>query len=216
MVVPCIVQTDNTSFLFSNRTQWDLGTMNTVIISDDAGDHWRLGGPIPAGVPGCRAGNLTTRECGNEMQVAEVMWPADGLLVAVIRNPGHPAMTFSSDGGLSWKPPALASGVDVPSSQISLMSLGANEFWHGAVLMAAPWGAELGVRANMTVSVNPAANGSTKGWTAMRALDNDSPTAYGGYSSLTTLAHQSSGFGILWESCSGNTCLAFARLSLVH
>ena len=92
MVVPCIVQTDNTSFLFSNRTQWDLGTMNIVIISDDAGDHWRLGGSIPAGVPGCRAGNLTTRECGNEMQVAEVMWPADGLLAAVIRNPGNPTM----------------------------------------------------------------------------------------------------------------------------
>ena len=160
MVVPCIVQTDNTSFLFSNRTQWDLGTMNTVIISDDAGDHWRLGGPIPAGVPGCRAGYLTTRECGNEMQVAEVMWPADGLLAAVIRNPGHPAMTFSRNGGATWTTPALAGGVDVPSSQISLMSLGANTFWHGALLMAAPWGAELGARGNMTVSVNPAANGS--------------------------------------------------------
>ena len=111
--------------------------------------------------------------------------------------------------------PALASGVDVPSSQISLTSLGANMFWHSALLMAAPWGPELGARGNITVSVNPAANGSTEGWTAMLALDDD-PMAYGGYSSFTTLAHQSSGFGILWESCSGNTCLAFAKLSLVH
>ena len=61
------------------------------------GAFCRLGGTIPVGVPGCRAGNLTTRECGDEIQVAEVMWPADGLLVAVIRNPGHPAMSFSSD-----------------------------------------------------------------------------------------------------------------------
>ena len=216
MVVPCIFQTDNTSFLFSNRTQWDLGTMNSVIISDDAGEHWRLGGTIPAGVPGCRASNLTTRECGDEMQVAEVMWPAEGLLVAVIRDPGHPAMTFSSDGGLTFTAPVLASGVCVPSSQISLMSLGANRFWHGALLMAAPWGPELGVRGNMTVSVSPSMNATpTDGWTAMLALDSD-PTAYGGYSSLTALAHQNSDFGILWESCSGNTCLAFAKLSLVH
>eukprot|EP01050_Picozoa_sp_SAG11_P038789 SAG11_NODE_15998_length_560_cov_0.422993_1_plen_109_part_10 len=77
--------------------------MNTVIISDDVvGGHWRLGGPIPVGVPGCRVvGNLTTRECGDEMQVAEVMWPAEGVLVAVIRTPGHPAMTSSRDGGKS-------------------------------------------------------------------------------------------------------------------
>ena len=216
MVFPCLVQIDNTSFLFSNTTQWNLGTMNTVILSDDAGVNWRLGGSIPAGVPGCHAGNLTTRECGDEIQVAEVMWPAAGRLVAVIRNPGHPAMSFSSDGGSSWAPPMLATGVDVPSSQISLMSLGANKFWHGALLMAAPWAPELGVRRNMTVSVTPAANGSIEGWTPMLALDDD-PMSYGGYSSLATLAHpSSSSFGILWESCSGNTCLAFARLSLVH
>ena len=48
----------------------------------------------------------------------------------------------------------------------------------------------------------------------MLVLDDD-PTSYGGYSSLTTLP-QSSAFGLLWESCSGNTCLAFAKLSLVH
>lgn len=99
MIIPCLVQTDNTSFLFSNRTQWNLGTMNAVLISDNSGTHWRLGGAIPLGVPGCRVGNLTTRECGDEIQVAEVMWPANGLLAAVIRNPGHPAMSFSSDAG---------------------------------------------------------------------------------------------------------------------
>ena len=115
----------------------------------------------------------------------------------------------------TWSPPTLASGVDVPSSQISLMSLGANMFWHGALLMAAPWAPELGVRQNMTVSVNAAANGSIEGWHAMAALD-DNPASYGGYSSLTTLAHQSSRFAILWESCPGNTCLAFAKLSLTN
>ena len=73
--------------------------MNAVLISDNSGTHWRLGGAIPLGVPGCRVGNLTTRECGDEIQVAEVMWPANGLLAAVIRNPGHPAMSFSSDAG---------------------------------------------------------------------------------------------------------------------
>ena len=64
--------------------------------------------------------------------------------------------------GATWTAPALASGVDVPSSQISLMSLGADIFWHGALLMAAPWAPELGVRQNMTVSVNAAANGSVE------------------------------------------------------
>ena len=49
----------------------------------------------------------------------------------------------------------------------------------------------------------------------MVALD-DTPTAYGGYSSLSQLAHQSSTFGILWEICSGNTCLAFAKLTLAN
>ena len=49
----------------------------------------------------------------------------------------------------------------------------------------------------------------------MLVLDDD-PTSYGGYSSLTTLPHQCSAFGLLWERCSGNTCLAFAKLSLVH
>ena len=164
MVVPIIGQTDNSSFLFGNRTQWDLGTLNTVIISDDSGSTWRLGGPVPAGVPGCRAGNLTTRECGNEMQVAELSYgPSAGMLVGAIRNPGHPAMTFSSDAGLSWTAPVLVPGVAVPSSQVSLLDLGANCFWHDALLMAAPWGPELGTRANLTVSVNHAANGSADG-----------------------------------------------------
>jgi hypothetical protein len=54
-----------------------------------------------------------------------------------------------------------------------------------------------------------------QGWRSMVALD-DTPTAYGGYSSLSQLAHQSSTFGILWESCSGNTCLAFAKLTLAN
>eukprot|EP01052_Picozoa_sp_SAG31_P041906 SAG31_NODE_6488_length_1999_cov_1.372105_2_plen_128_part_00 len=117
--------------------------------------------------------------------------------------------------GATWSPPALASSVDVPSSQISLTSLGANMFWHGALLMAAPWAPELGARQNMTVSVNAVANASIDGWHAMVAID-DNPTSYGGYSSLVVLAHQNSRFAILWESCSGNTCLAFAKLSLIN
>lgn len=103
----------------------------------------------------------------------------------------------------------------MPSSQISLTSLAANIFWHGALLMAAPWAPELGLRQNMTVSVSAAANGAIEGWHAMIALD-DNPTSYGGYSSLAVLAHQSSRFAILWESCAGNTCLAFAKLSLIN
>eukprot|EP01050_Picozoa_sp_SAG11_P038790 SAG11_NODE_15998_length_560_cov_0.422993_2_plen_79_part_01 len=79
---------------------------------------------------------------------------------------------------MSWTAPTLASWGCVPSSQISLMSLGANEFWHGALLMAAPWGPALGARANMTVSVNPGAGGPNAGWAPMLPLD-DNPLSYG-------------------------------------
>ena len=75
-------------------------------------------------------------------QVAEL---ATGMLVGAIRNPGHPAITTSTDAGLHWAPPLDAAGVDTPSCQVSILGLGPNYFWHDALLMAAPWGAELGV-----------------------------------------------------------------------
>ena len=71
MIVPCLVQTDNISFLFATERN-GIRNMNAVLISDDSGTNWQLGGEIPLGVPGCRVGNLTTREC-DEIQVAEVM-----------------------------------------------------------------------------------------------------------------------------------------------
>ena len=74
---------------------------------------------------------------------------------------GHPATTMSTDAGLSWSAPADAAGVDVPSCQVSLLGLGPNNFWHDALLMAAPWGPADGARANMTISVNHAAGAAT-------------------------------------------------------
>ena len=104
--------------------------------------------------------------CGNVFSFLFLRAPSSFAKCRVITKTGSGQTSERFEGGkwflqgATWTAPALASGVDVPSSQISLMSLGADIFWHGALLMAAPWAPELGVRQNMTVSVNAAANGS--------------------------------------------------------
>ncbi len=99
LVVPC----DHIEA--ESRTFW-----SHVIVSDDGGRTWRLGGRVGPGI--------------NECQVAEL---ADGRLLLNSRNHHRPvahrrAVSWSSDGGETWSPAQTDAALVEPVCQASLVS----------------------------------------------------------------------------------------------
>jgi sialidase-1 len=78
-----------------------------VILSDDQGAHWKLGGTVG---PGC-----------NESQVVEL---TDGRLMLNMRSTGkghRRRVATSRDGGLTWTPPTDVAALIEPVCQASIM-----------------------------------------------------------------------------------------------
>ena len=150
LVVPCDHIEADTKRYFSH-----------VIVSDDHGATWRIGGRTPT-------------DQVNECQVAEL---ADGRLVLNMRNYDRTqrrrATSHSADGGETWSPLSRHADLEEPICQASLLrlSFGA-EPGHDVLLFSNPADAE--ARVNMTVKISR--DGGTT-WPERRVM-HAGPSAY--------------------------------------
>ncbi|HNY41662.1 MAG TPA: sialidase family protein [Bryobacteraceae bacterium] len=140
IVIPCDHVVEGTREHFSH-----------VILSDDGGAQWRLGGNPETG--------------GNECQVVEL---PDGELMLNMRNAGRKnqrIVSHSADGGMTWSPLKWDETLIEPVCQASLIAAGKLLYFSNPASTR---------RAKMTVRTS-----STRGrtWTAGQVL-HEGPSAY--------------------------------------
>ncbi len=161
----------------------DLHHRSHVLISDDGGLSWSIGGIQPPRT--------------NESAVAE---RGDGSIIQAMRNAfdgNRRALSISSDGGRSFGEPWLATELDTPPCQASLLRLDDD-----TLLFSSPRGPD---RSHMTIWASDD-GGAT--WPASHLID-AGPV---GYSSLTPLPDRS--IGLLYERGDG-AAIRFSRHTYV-
>lgn len=166
-----------------------------VLVSDDHGASWRLGGRIG---PGC-----------NECEAVEL---ADGRLMLNMRNADTAKrarlVAFSEDGGVSWKDLRLDEALVEPVCAASIRRLEwPEENRPGVILFSNPASADK--RARMTVRASRD-EGAT--WCAKLVLHEHASA----YSDLAALS--GGDFACLYESGLGNPYenISFARINLAE
>jgi len=131
-----------------------------VIVSDDHGRTWKLGGTVP---------DNTTSEC-------QLVERSDGSLLINIRN--YPAETkarsiaVSRDGGMTWSATSHDMALVDPGCQASIVNYGTSDEGRARFLFSNP--ADPGDRVRMTVRLSPD-EGET--WPLSRIL-HEGPAAY--------------------------------------
>jgi sialidase-1 len=170
----------------ANHSSAENGFSAHVIYSDDGGDSWQRGSVI---APAC-----------NESQVVEM---SDGRLMMNMRSQsftneertGYRAISFSSDGGATWTPPAFDERLGDAQVQASLIRYSWPDEPGGGRLLFAnpspPVSPARGPRVRMTVRLS---RDDGRTWPAERVI-HEGPSAY---SSLARLP--SGDVGLLYEA----------------
>ena len=186
----------------ANHTSKASGFAAHVIFSDNGGKSWRRSSVI---APAC-----------NESQVVEL---SDGRLMMNMRSQsfvgeertGYRSISYSSDGGETWTPPAFDAHLGDPQVQASLIRYSWPDDPGGGRLLfsnpSPPISRERGKRIRMTVRLS---RDDGKTWPAER-LTHEGPSAY---SSLARLPDGR--VGLLYEAGEGQTYdqIRLARFSI--
>lgn len=139
-------------------------SFNYALLSDDSGTTWHVGEAVPAIQPMTRGKYDTPYRYSCEMNVAEVGNSSSNssgagvagagigsTLVAIRRNPEHPALSFSSDSGASWTvPTSVELSIDSADCKPGIVSVGAG----GQLVVSTPWSAMNVPANNLSLSVS--------------------------------------------------------------
>ena len=133
-------------------------SINYALLSDDSGITWNVGEAVPAIQPMTRGKFDTPYRYSCEMNVAELADQnsssssgAGSTLVAIRRNPEHPALSFSKNAGESWTaPPSVELSIDSSDCKPGIASVGAD----GLLVASTPWSAMNVPANNLSLSVS--------------------------------------------------------------